>query len=68
MSPKRARSDRRCTKHENERILAFSRKKLNSHRNERDPKIVQACDCMVEGMLIRINWYYLYQQDTSSFR
>jgi hypothetical protein len=29
---------------------------------------VQVWDCMVEGRLIRIDGYYLYQQDASSFR
>jgi hypothetical protein len=42
--------------------------KTESHRNERDPKVVQVWDCMVEGRLVRIVWYYLYQQDASSFR
>jgi hypothetical protein len=30
--------------------------KTESHRNERDPKVVQVWDCMVEGRLIRIVW------------
>jgi len=42
--------------------------KTESHRNERDLVAVQVCDCMDEGILIRIVWYYLYQQDASSFR
>jgi len=42
--------------------------KTESHRNERDPEAVQVWDCMVEGRLIRIGWYYLYQQDASSIR
>jgi len=42
--------------------------KTESHRNERDPEAVQVWDCMVEERLIRIVWYYLYQQDASSFR
>ena len=39
----------------------------NSHQNERDPEHVQGLDCMVEGRLIKIDWYYLYEQDASSF-
>ena len=42
--------------------------KNESHRNERDLEAVQVSDCMVEGRLIRIDGYYLYQQDASSFR
>jgi hypothetical protein len=42
--------------------------KTESHRNERDHEAVQVWDCMVEGSLIRIVGYYLYQQDASSFR
>ena len=58
----------RCTRHDNETLLLASREKPNSHRNERDPKAVQLWDCVIEGKLIRINWYYLYQQDALSFR
>jgi hypothetical protein len=36
--------------------------KTESHHNERDPEAVQVWDCMVEGRLIRIVWYYLYQK------
>ena len=39
----------------------------NPHRNERDPETVQVWDCVIEGRLIRIVWYYSYQQDASSF-
>ena len=49
------------------RLLAASRQ-TESHPNERDPEAVQVWDCMVEGRLIRIDGYYLYQQDASSFR
>jgi hypothetical protein len=42
--------------------------KTESHRNERDPEAIEVWDCMVEGRLIKIVWYYLYQQDASSFR
>jgi hypothetical protein len=41
--------------------------KTESHRNERDPEAMQVWDYMVEGRLIKIVWYYLYQQDASSF-
>lgn len=33
-----------------------------------DPEAVQVWDCIVEGRLIRIDWCYLYQQDTSYFQ
>lgn len=32
----------------------------NSHWNERVLEVVHVWDCMVEGRLININWYYLY--------
>lgn len=48
-----------CTRHDNETLLTTSREKLNSHRNERYHEVVKEWACMVEGMLIRINWYYL---------
>ena len=42
--------------------------KIQSHWNGRDPETVQTCDCIIEGRLIWIVWYYLYQQDASSFQ
>ncbi|KEH37405.1 hypothetical protein MTR_2g438670 [Medicago truncatula] len=60
----RAGSGRRCTRHDNERLpIAYRRTEL--HQNERDPEAVEVC--IVEGTLIGIVWYYLYQQHTSSF-
>jgi len=63
----RAKSGRHCIRHNNER-LQIAIRQTESHRNERDPEAVHVWGCMVEGRLIRIVWYYLYQQDTSSFR
>jgi len=62
----RAGSGRQCTRHDNEQLPTTSRG-IESHWNERVPKAVQVWDCIVEGRLIRIVWYYLYQQDASSF-
>jgi len=59
-------SGRRCTRHDNEHLSAASRG-TESHRSERDPETVQVWDCMAEGRLRRIVWYYLYQQDAYSF-
>ena len=42
--------------------------KTESHQNEKDLEAMHVWDCMVEGMLIRIVWYYLYQHDASYFR
>ena len=39
--PMRAKSGCRCMRHDNETLLAASRRKPNSHRNERDPEAVQ---------------------------
>ncbi|MCI86704.1 hypothetical protein A2U01_0107985, partial [Trifolium medium] len=36
-----AGSGRRCMRHDNVRLLAASRQKPNSHRNEKDPETVQ---------------------------
>jgi len=35
---------------------------LNSHMNERDPKIMEVWDYMVGGRLIRIVWYNVNKQ------
>lgn len=43
-----AGSGRRGTKHDNERFQTTSSQKPNLYRNERDPKDVQVCDCMVK--------------------
>ncbi|PNX62074.1 hypothetical protein L195_g052786, partial [Trifolium pratense] len=36
-----AGSGRRCMRHDNVRLLAASRKELNSHRNEKDPEAMR---------------------------
>ena len=48
--------------------LPIASRRTKSHQNERDLEAMQVWDIMVEERLIRIGWYYLYQQDTSSFR
>jgi hypothetical protein len=55
-------SGRRCTRYNNVQLPATS-SQTESHQNERDHEAMQGYDCMVEGRLIRIVWYYLYQQD-----
>jgi len=66
--PRLERVGSRCwyTRYDNELLPAASRQ-TESHRNERDPEAMKVLDDMVEGRLIRIVWYYLYQQDSSSF-
>jgi hypothetical protein len=39
----------------------------NSHQNERVLETMQVWGCMVKGRLIRIVWYYLYQNDAILF-
>ncbi|AES89939.1 hypothetical protein MTR_4g081990 [Medicago truncatula] len=60
-------SDRRCTRHDNKRIPKASGR-IESHRNKRDYEVMHVWDCMVEGRLIRIVRYYLYQQDSGCYK
>jgi len=59
-------SGRRCTRHNNVRLSAVS-SQTESHWNERDLEATQGHECMVEGRLIRIVWYCIYQQDTLAY-